>query len=142
MRVVRVRPARSTDAREVRGIVGGVSEKHPDARTRALADRRPGDPTPLDQVVNFGPVTLPEFAAIGLTTVDQLERLGAEEVCRRYVERFPERLNVNAVVGVVATLEGVAWTRISPRGKALARRIVDDLRGHFGGKRDTRRSAR
>lgn len=103
-----------------------------DPRVRALAERRPGDPTPLASIVNFGPVTLPEFAALGLTTVDQLERLGAEAVCRRWVERFPERLNVNAFVGVVATLEGVPWTRVSPGGKALARRIVDDLRGDFG----------
>ncbi len=109
-----------------------MTTKRPDARTRALAQRRPGEPTPLADVVNFGPVTLPEFAALGITTVDQIERLGADEVCRRYVERFPERLNVNAVVGVVATLEGVPWTRISPAGKALARRIVDDLKGLFG----------
>lgn len=116
--------------------------KSPDARTRALAERRPGDPTPLGEVVNFGPVTLREFAAIGLTSVDQLERLGADEVCRRYVERFPERLNVNAVAGVVATLEGVPWTRLSPGGKALARCIVDDLKAHFGGTSTARRSAR
>jgi hypothetical protein len=83
-------------------------------------------------VVNFGPVTLPEFAAIGITTVDQIERLGAEEVCRRYVEHFPSRLNVNAFVGVVATLEGVPWTRVSPGGRALARRIADTLRAEFG----------
>lgn len=106
--------------------------KGPDARIRALAERRHGDPTPLGLVVNFGPVTLPEFAAIGVTTVDQIERLGADEVCRRYVERYPERLNVNAVVGVVATLEGVPWTRISPGGRAYARRIVDDLKALFG----------
>lgn len=102
-----------------------------DPRTRALAERRPGDPTPLATVVNFGPVTLPEFTAIGITTVDQIERLGAEEVCRRWVERFPERLNGNAVVGVVATLEGVPWTRVSPGGRARARRIADDLRSLF-----------
>lgn len=104
-----------------------------DARTRRLAERRPGDATPLADIVNFGPVTLPEFAAIGVTTVDQIERLGAEETCRRYVEKFPERLNVNAFLGVVATLEGVAWTRVSPAGRALARRIADDLRAEFGG---------
>ncbi|MFO0604596.1 MAG: TfoX/Sxy family DNA transformation protein [Polyangiales bacterium] len=109
-----------------------MSRTSPDARTRALAERRPGDPTRLADVVNFGPVTLPEFAAVGITTVDQIERLGAEETCRRYVERFPERLNVNALVGVVATLEGVPWTRVSPGGKALARRIADDLAAHFG----------
>lgn len=103
-----------------------------DPRVRALAERAPGDPTPLDRCVNFGPVTLPEFAAIGLTTVDQLEALGAEEVCRRYVERFPARLNVNALLGVVATLEGVPWTKVSAAGRARARRIADELRGEFG----------
>ena len=119
-----------------------MSPRSPDARTRALAERRPGDPTPLDRVVNFGPVTLPEFAAIGITTVDQIERLGAEETCRRYVERFPERLNVNALVGVVATLEGVPWTKVSPGGKALARRIVDDLAAEFGPARAAKRPPR
>lgn len=115
-----------------------MTAKAPDARTRALVERRPGDPTPLASVVNFGPATLPEFEAIGITTVDQMERLGAEEVCRRYAERFPERLNVNAFVGVVATLEGVPWTRVSPGGRALARRIADDLRGLYGSPRPRR----
>lgn len=108
-----------------------MTAQRPDTRTQTLADRNPGDATPLREVVNFGPATLPELAAIGITTVDQIERLGAEEVCRRWVERFPERLNVNAVVGVVATLEGVPWTRVSAGGRAAARRIVDDLKGVF-----------
>jgi hypothetical protein len=47
-----------------------VTAKRPDARTRALAERRPGDPTPLGAAVNFGPVTLPGFAAVGVTTLD------------------------------------------------------------------------
>lgn len=103
-----------------------------DPRTRRLTTRRPGDPTPLAEVVNFGPVTLPELAAVGITTVDQIERLGAEETCRRWVEGFPARLNVNALLGVVATLEGVAWTKVSPEGRALARRIAAVLRAEFG----------
>ncbi len=103
-----------------------------DPRTRTLTERRPGDPTPLAAVVNFGPVTLPELAAVGITTVDQLERLGPEEVCRRWVERYPERLNVNAIVGVVATLEGVPWTKVSAAGRAQARAIARELRGLYG----------
>ena len=106
-----------------------------DARARRLATRRPGEATPLAEVVNFGPVTLREFTAMGITTVDQIERLGAEETCRRWVERFPERLNVNAFVGVVATLEGVPWTRVSDGGRGLARRIAESLRGEFGAPR-------
>lgn len=106
-----------------------------DPRVRALASRNPGDPTPLASVVNFGPVTLPELASVGITSVDQLERLGAEEVCRRWIERYPDRLNVNAIVGVVATLEGVPWTRVSPAGRAQARAIANELRALYGAPR-------
>ncbi len=102
-------------------------------RTRALAQRSPGDPTPLAEVVNFGPATLPELASAGITRVDEIERIGAEETCRRWVERCPHRLNVNAFVGVVATLQGVPWTRISASGRVEARRIAALLRGEFGG---------
>lgn len=105
-----------------------------DPRTLVLATRRHGDPTPLKDVVNFGPVTLPELRSVGITTVDQLERLGAEEVCRRWIERFPDRLNVNAIVGVVATLEGVPWTKVSPGGRSLARAIAAELRAVYGGR--------
>lgn len=106
-----------------------------DPRVLALTARRAGDATPLAAVVNFGPVTLPELAAVGITTVDQIERLGAEETCRRWVERYPARLNANAFLGVVATLEGVPWTQTSPAGRALARALVDELRAHFGAPR-------
>ena len=74
--------------------------------------------TPLSRLVNFGPVTLPEFEAMGLKTFGQLEDLGWEEVCRKWVENFPERLNVNAFIGVIATLEGIAWTRVSASDRA------------------------
>ena len=105
----------------------------PAPRLRALTERRPGDPTPLAAVVNFGPVILPELASLGVTTVAQLERLGAAEVLRRWVERYPERLNLHAAVALVATLEGAPWTRISPGGKASARRIIAELRTEFLG---------
>lgn len=110
-----------------------MSVVRPAPRLRVLTDRRPGDPTPLASVVNFGPVILPELASLGVTTIAQLERLGASEVLRRWVERYPERLNLHAAVALVATLEGASWTRISPAGKATARRIVAELRTEFLG---------
>lgn len=88
--------------------------------------------TPLSRLINFGPVTLPEFEAIGIRTFGQLEELGWEEVCRRWVENFPERLNVNAFIGIIATFEGIPWTKISPSEKAQARRWVNELRREFG----------
>jgi hypothetical protein len=82
--------------------------------------------------VNFGPVTLPEFHAMGLTTFGQLEDLGWEAVCRKWVEEFPERLNVNAFIGIIATLEGISWTKVSPSDRAQARRLVAKLKAEYG----------
>lgn len=99
--------------------------------------------TPLSRLINFGPVTLPEFKAMGLTKYGQLEDLGWEAVCRKWVENFPERLNVNAFIGVIATLEGISWTKVSASDKAKARGLVNQLRQEYGmpdTKRKTRRS--
>ena len=87
---------------------------------------------PLSKLVNFGPVTLPEFKAMGLTTFGQLEDLGWEAVCRKWVEHFPERLNANAFIGVIATLEGISWTKVSASDRARARLLVSELRQDYG----------
>lgn len=88
--------------------------------------------TPLSKLINFGPVTLPEFKAMGLSTYGQLEDLGWEAVCRKWAENYPERLNVNAFIGVIATLEGISWTRASASDKAKARRFVNELKAEYG----------
>jgi hypothetical protein len=88
--------------------------------------------TPLSNLINFGPATLPEFRAMGLKTYGQLEDLGWEAVCRKWVENFPERLNVNAFIGVIATLEGISWTKISPSDRAKARNLVQRLKQEYG----------
>jgi hypothetical protein len=86
----------------------------------------------LDQVKNFGPVTLPEMEAIGYYTVEQMERAGFEQVCRTWVEYFPERLNANAFLGVIATIEGIVWTKATADHRKLAKQLVTLLRREFG----------
>ena len=86
------------------------------------------DNTPLSELINFGPVTLPEIVALGFQTLGDLRKIGWEEVCRRWAARFPERLNVNAFMGIIATLEGIVWTKISESQKTRARRLVNELR--------------
>jgi hypothetical protein len=88
--------------------------------------------TLLSTVKNFGPVTLAEFHAMGFDTLEQLEALGFEEVCRRWVQRFPQRLNANAFLGVVTALEGVVWTQASASQRAAARALVAEMRRELG----------
>lgn len=98
----------------------------------AIEDPEERARTALSKLVNFGPVTLPEFEAMGIRTFGQLEELGWEEVCRKWVENFPERLNVNAFIGVIATLEGISWTKVTASDRAKARRLVNVLRREYG----------
>ena len=84
--------------------------------------------TELSKVKNFGPVTLPELEAIGFKSVEELQELGAEEVCRKWISYFPERLNANAFLAVVATIEGVVWTKATPGMRGEARRLAAMLR--------------
>jgi hypothetical protein len=86
----------------------------------------------LRDIPNFGPVTASELESIGLSTLEALETLGAEEALRLWVEQFPERINVNAALGLVATLGGTVWTRATPAQRATARRLVDALRAERG----------
>jgi hypothetical protein len=88
--------------------------------------------TPLARVKNIGPVTLPELEALGFRYIEDLEAAGFEEVCRRWVQHFPKRLNANAFLGVMATLEGVVWTQASPAMKAAARSLAKRMRAELG----------
>lgn len=73
-----------------------------------------------------GPTCDPELASIGFTTVEDLREAGWEEVCVRWVEAFPLRLNVNAFYGVIAAVEGVDWRDLDDgwRARALRRRLA------------------
>ena len=115
----------------VTSLSDGKSNKRRKTISQASGDENPKE-IPLSKLVNFGPVTLREFKKMGLTTFGHLEDLGWEAVCRNWVEHFPERLNVNAFVGVIATLEGIPWTQASASDRAKARGLVDLLRREYG----------
>lgn len=89
-------------------------------------------PVPLSAILNFGPVTAAELASLGVMTLEDLESLGAEDTLRRWTARFPNRLNVNAALGLVVTLDGGVWTTATGAQRASARRLVDRLRAELG----------
>lgn len=105
-------------------------QKKPARKISQELDR--STPVPLAKVVNFGPVTLAEFESVGITTLDQIEELGFEETARRWTEKYPERINVMAFVGIVATLDGIAWTKVNEAQKSKARSLVNQMRAELG----------
>ncbi len=88
--------------------------------------------TPLKKVKNFGPVTSAEFEAMGITTLEQIGKLGFEETCRKWVEYFPERLNANAFLGIICSLEETVWTKATTEQRQLAHEMVALLRREYG----------
>jgi hypothetical protein len=90
------------------------------------------DTTPLSQLVNFGPATLPELEALDIKTLGDMRKMGWKDVCRQWAESFPERLNVNAFIGIIAALEGIVWTKITDSQRSQARGLVNILRRECG----------
>lgn len=103
-------------------------EKLKSKKRKVISEDDNLDHTPVSELINFGPVTLPEIESLGLRTLGDMRKMGWEEICRKWIVRFPERLNVNAFMGIIATLEGVVWTKISESQKARALRLVNELR--------------
>lgn len=94
--------------------------------------------TPLSEVKNFGPVCLAEFDSIGWKYLDQIERLGFEDTCRKWIQYFPERLNANAFLGIVCALDGIVWTKATPAHRRAAHGLARQLREEFGVKQPKR----
>jgi len=84
--------------------------------------------TPLSKVKNFGPETLPELESLGLNTLEDLQDFGWEEVCRKWVESYPERLNANAFVGIITAIEGSTWMKATASQRAQARNFAKKLK--------------
>lgn len=96
--------------------------------------RRPrkGSNTLLKDVKNFGPVTLAEFFSMGVRTLEQLKQIGFEDMCRKYVTYYPERLNANAFLGIVCAIEETVWTKATPDQRAAARSMAKMLKIEYG----------
>ncbi len=89
-------------------------------------------PIPLSRVKNFGPVTRGEFESMNLTTLEQVKSLGFEDTCRKWVQYYPERLNANAFLGVICSIEDTVWTKATSRQRSQAHSMVKMLRAEFG----------
>jgi len=88
--------------------------------------------TPLKNVKNFGPVTLAEYDSMGITTLEQIQKIGFEEMCRKYVMYYPERLNANAFLGIICSIENTVWTKAAPHQRNEANTMARMLRKELG----------
>ncbi|MGE3975163.1 MAG: TfoX/Sxy family protein [Bdellovibrionales bacterium] len=94
--------------------------------------KKENGPTLLSQIKNFGPVTRAEFNSMGITTLEQVKKIGFEEMCRKYVMYYPERLNANAFLGIICSIENTVWTQATPKQRSMARQMAQFLRREYG----------
>ena len=82
---------------------------------------------PLEKARNLGPVSAAELESIGIRTLAQMRQYGWEEVCVRWAEAFPARINLNAFISVIGAIDDVDWRRVDPelrrQAQSLARRL-------------------
>ncbi|MEQ1876711.1 MAG: TfoX/Sxy family protein [Bdellovibrionia bacterium] len=102
------------------------------ALMRGNRKQQKGGPTLLSSIKNFGPVTLAEFHSMNITTLEQLKKTGFEDMCRKYVMYYPNRLNANAFLGVICSIENTVWTQATARQRSEARNMVRLLKTEFG----------
>ena len=79
---------------------------------------------PILSARNIGPQCAAEIEAMGIRYLDEIEKLGWEEFCIRYVEHFPHRLNLNAFAAVIGALEDRDWREIDSNLKLAARQLI------------------
>jgi len=77
-------------------------------------------------------ITEVELESLGLGSAVRIAAIGWEEAFLRWIEAYPERLNLNAAVGLIAKTEGISWLRVRAADKEHARVLVDALRRERG----------
>jgi hypothetical protein len=77
-------------------------------------------------------ITEVELESLGLGSSTRIAKMGWEEAFLRWVEAYPERLNLNAAVGLIAKAEGTSWLKVRASEKERARVFIDALRRERG----------
>ena len=84
--------------------------------------------TPIEEAKNLGPISGAELRSVGIETLEQLQELGWEEVFERWVEAYPERINLNAATALIGAIEGCDWRQVPVSLKAEAKGLINSYR--------------
>lgn len=84
--------------------------------------------TKISEARNLGPRTEQELNAIGVMSLEDVKKLGWEEVCFRYISSYPGRLNLNLVYAMIGAVKDQDWRGLSLKDKETAKNFVAALR--------------
>jgi DNA transformation protein len=80
---------------------------------------------PVEALKNLGPKSRAWLAAIDITTIDELQALGAVEAYARLKFRFGRTISRNMLHAMAAALAGVDWRMLTAEHKAELDRAVE-----------------
>lgn len=110
---------------------GSKLQRIVDATNKIKKKYEPGK-TPVEEALNIGPTTAAELRSIGLDTVEKLKSLGWEEAFTRLCGLYPNRVNLNMLVGLIGAVEEQDWRKIDGSLKAEARAFLQEFKRGFG----------
>lgn len=83
--------------------------------------------TPIEEGKNLGPLTGIELRSIGVETVEQLKRLGWEDVFQKLIQMYPQRCNLNMIYSLAGAVHDLPRRQLDPDLKAECRILFNQL---------------
>jgi DNA transformation protein len=78
---------------------------------------------------NIGPKSSEWLASVGVSTLDDVARLGVVETYRRVKVAYPDKVSLNLLYGLQAALLDLPWNELPPDIKAgLKSQVEMDVR--------------
>jgi DNA transformation protein len=66
----------------------------------------------MTKLRNIGPKSTERLAAVGVHSLEDVERLGVVETYLRVKAAFPDRVSLNLLWGLQGALMGIPWNQI------------------------------
>jgi DNA transformation protein len=76
---------------------------------------------------NIGPKSSEWLASVGISTLDDVAKLGVVETYKRVKAAYPEKVSLNLLYGLQAALLDLQWYELPPDIKAELKRQVENF---------------
>lgn len=84
--------------------------------------------TPIEEAINIGPLTGAELRSVGISSLEDLQEIGWEQVCRRWCEAFPERLHAMAAYALLGAEREINLLNLTKKERVAAKNLIQALK--------------
>ena len=82
---------------------------------------------PIEKAVNIGPVLAAELRTVGISSMEELHRVGWLDATRQLLSRAPGRDPLPLALALAGAIAGVRWTRLEAGERREVERRVEQL---------------